>query len=367
MNKAFLSCLLIISAVAGVHLSAVDKAQVFAVKISAGNEDLATSPFNPTTFRLPNDTVPLHYDLRIRTEIQADYFLFTGTVRIDIRVLEDTDTITLHSNVLNIIQEVNVFNSDGSLLEGNATRAFLGSGFEFLTITLPSLLEVDQQVTVEISYISNLRTNFRGFFRRSYQVDGLTRWFATTNFLPFHAREAFPCYDEPRFKTTFQIQIDHHYSYNAVSNMPVARHQGIDEHYMSTIFEVTPPISTYLVAFTVSDFEFISNQETDPEMRVFARPDAIFDDQADNALEIGATMLRTMSSLFDIPFSLPKADQIALPETIASVENWGLISHPENIALRTNDDPEEQNRRELRIAHEFSVRAKSQHILNLSN
>jgi aminopeptidase N len=87
-------------------------------------------------------------------------------------------------------------------------------------------------------------------------------------------------------------------------------------------FAESVPMSTYLVAFTVSDFEHLS----EGTFTVWARQDAI--EQARYALEIGPRILRHFEEFFQIPFPLPKMDMIALPDFAAgAMENWGLITY----------------------------------------
>lgn len=310
---------------------------------------------NPRNYRLPNNTIPLHYNIRLSTEIHRGDFLFSGIVRINIRVLEESNTITLHSRQM-IIQRIILFNADETNFESSLYYTF-DSDLEFLTITTERQFEVDQELIVEITYLGILSTSMeRGFFRSSY-VDAetnVTNWLATTHFQPINARHAFPCYDEVRYRTTIQLSLYHHASYHAISNMPVSSIEG-DGDYVTTVFEETPVIPTFLLTFTVSNFDFVSNNDTDLEMRVYARPAAVADGEADDALNIGETMLRAMVDLFDIPYSLPKSDQIAMPEFSSDgANNWGLLSFHEGILLKSNDDPQEQHIREIRSGHEYS-------------
>lgn len=131
-------------------------------------------------------------------------------------------------------------------------------------------------------------------------------------FQPINARQAFPCYDEVRYRTPFDIEIFHHQSYNAISNMDIEREELIGD-YQVTTFWTTPPMPTFQVSFTISNFDF-ANYEVSIDMRVYARPSAIAQEQADDALALGYIFLNEMVNYFGFPYVLPKSYQIALPE-----------------------------------------------------
>lgn len=98
---------------------------------------------------------------------------------------------------------------------------------------------------------------------------------------------------------------------------------------ITTTFDETVSTSTYLIAFTVSDFEFLSN-ENDGAVphRVIARPNAIH--LTEFALQIGVDMLDILSDFVGIPYSLPKMDQAAIPDFAAgAMENWGIVTYRE--------------------------------------
>jgi aminopeptidase N len=84
---------------------------------------------------------------------------------------------------------------------------------------------------------------------------------ASTLFELSDARSAFPCFDEPEFKATFNLQIEHSSAYSAVSNTP-GKVKEIRDGFSTTSFDVTPKMPPYLLAFLVSDYEFISNADT---------------------------------------------------------------------------------------------------------
>lgn len=88
-------------------------------------------------------------------------------------------------------------------------------------------------------------------------------------------------------------------------------------------FEVTQPMSTYLVAYTMNDFEGRkSDAGTGVRFEIWARRDAI--DQVDYARQIGPKLLQLFEKLFAAPYPLPKMDMIAIPDFgSGAMENWG--------------------------------------------
>ena len=309
----------------------------------------------PSSFRLPNNTFPINYDLAIRTEIHRGDFNYNGTVRIRILVMATSNTITLHCGPQLNIRNIKLISSNGSFIQN--TFSFIGSGFDFLIVVSEVQLNLNQEIIIEIEFSAVIRNDGVGIYRTMYaNENGENVWLASTLLQPNFGRHAFPCYGEIRYRATFHIQIQHHESYHAVSNIPIESIEaiGVGNGFFRTYFETTPPMPVHLVSFAITDFTFISNTEivgeTDFRMRVYARPEIVH--QALQALKLGQMMLYTMENLFEIRFPLAKADQILIPGSWSTVEGWGLITLPERIALPANND---SRNLELQIAHEFAV------------
>ncbi|KAM4808521.1 endoplasmic reticulum aminopeptidase 1 isoform 2-T2 [Rhinophrynus dorsalis] len=144
---------------------------------------------------------------------------------------------------------------------------------------------------------------------------------------------AFPCFDEPSFKASFSIKIRREQKHNAVSNMPLVKSFNIGGGLIEDHFDVSVKMSTYLVAFIVSDFKSIS-QVTDHGIKisVYAAPDKI--DQATYALQAAVKLLDFYEEYFDIPYPLPKQDLAAIPDfQSGAMENWGLTTYRESSLL----------------------------------
>ncbi|XP_070503360.1 aminopeptidase N-like [Chironomus tepperi] len=319
------------------HVSAGPK-----VKLNRFNEDgfnlddVVIPKFTPSalSFRLPNNTVPIHYDISLLTDIHLGNFDFFGTVTIDIRVLEATETITVHYRQ-STIASIDLLDFNGRLIESNVNYEQIEE-VEFLVIKPRATLLEFHQYKVVIRYRALLRTDDYGFYRASYlNEEGKRIWVATTQFQATDARHAFPCYDEPQIRTSFDIRIRHHQRYMAVSNMPVESiTPGPINGYVVTKFQRVSSMQTYLVAFTVSDYIYDEDATVVPPQRVYAKPQSIHNNEAELALRVSPELMLTSEKHFGINYTFPKMDQIAITDFDAgAMENWGLVSYREILLL----------------------------------
>lgn len=149
-------------------------------------------PIDGLSYRLPNNTRPLTYDIWISTDIHRGDFEFDGRVNILIEVVQNTVDIVLHYRQMNV-QTVNLFFADNTVLEPNV--AFVqNETLEFLVIRPSLTLIQGQRVIVQVFYNGVIREDSSGFYRSSY-VDPETNervWLATTQFQATDARHAFP-------------------------------------------------------------------------------------------------------------------------------------------------------------------------------
>ncbi len=142
-----------------------------------------------TSFRLPNDTIPLGYYVSLVTNIHdRGNASFSGKVRITIKVVEETSTITLN-NGQHMITRIDLFNFTEALIEPQLLEEnivpFFHDAFELVQIPTSTILTIGQQYIVEISFNNTLRDNETGFYRSSYNNTlNETRWLATTQFEP---------------------------------------------------------------------------------------------------------------------------------------------------------------------------------------
>ncbi|XP_046980763.1 aminopeptidase N-like [Schistocerca americana] len=317
--------------------------------------------------RLPAALRPISYTITIVPFIWAadpvGNFTFHGSVVVLMECMEDADNVTLHSEEL-LIDESSVRLTQLSAVEnGTGTelpveRLSFDPDRQFVVFHVGGgqRLRRDSRYQLGLNYTGKLGDALHGFYRSSYKEGNVTKWIATTQFQPTDARRAFPCFDEPALKATFSIRLARPANATSISNMPrVGQPTSVAElagHEWDR-FETSVPMSTYLVAFVVSEL----GREADAQSRfaVWARPDALR--QARYSLQLGPKLLSFYESYFDISYPLPKVDMVALPDFAAgAMENWGLITYRETAMLYEPGVSTNSNKQSVAtvVAHELA-------------
>lgn len=288
-------------------------------------------PFPWNKIRLPEYVIPVHYDLLIHANLTT--LTFWGTTEVEITASQPTSTIILHSHHLQI-SRATLRKGAGERLSEEPLQVLEHPPQEQIALLAPEPLLVGLLYTVVIHYAGNLSETFHGFYKSTYRTkEGELRILASTQFEPTAARMAFPCFDEPAFKASFSIKIRREPRHLAISNMPLVKSVTVAEGLIEDHFDVTVKMSTYLVAFIISDFESVSKiTKSGVKVSVYAVPDKI--NQADYALDAAVTLLDFYEDYFNIPYPLPKQDLAAIPDfQSGAMENWGLTTYRESALL----------------------------------
>ncbi|ROT69085.1 putative aminopeptidase N-like isoform X2 [Penaeus vannamei] len=283
--------------------------------------------------RLPRSIKPLHYVVKLQPFINGN-FSIVGYMEVEMEVLEPTSNITLH--ISDIITKNDTVSDQATSRGLRIKKHEYDHSRHFYIAHLRKELQKGKRYILSMEFLGYLNDKLRGFYRATYKdVDGNIRNAAATQFQPTAARKAFPCFDEPALKATFEIHLARESWMTTLSNMPIAETVPVEgqEGWMWDRYEKSVPMSTYLVAFVVSDYVHINSTENDRvDFRVWARQETI--DQAEYANEIGPKILRFFEDYFNLSYPLPKMDMIALTDFSAgAMENWGLITYRESIFL----------------------------------
>jgi aminopeptidase N len=307
--------------------------------------------FNATPGFLSKDIRPSHY--RLHFDVDPKSNRFSGRATISIKVEQESSNITLHAD---------------DLAATEASIASVRRGFEARALRLEEnprtqtwrLTPKDGkaiaagQYLVTIAYTGNVNNHASGLYRAPYKVNGQSSDMLATQLEAVFARKLFPAFDEPVFRSVFEVSIEAPSHYDVYANMPAQSVRVQGEKKLHT-FKLTPLMPTYLVAFTVGEFDALKGQSGRVPLRILTAPGR--QAQASYAMEVTQKVLPFYKSYFGIDYALPKLDQLAVPSTRdGAMEDWGLISYAETALLFDPSKSGAHRQRQIfsTVAHEVA-------------
>jgi aminopeptidase N len=323
------STLAIALAAAGCATADVEGPRITAAAPAAGAQRLQV----PT--QLPTNVRPLQYTIAATPD--APNLRFTSRVYADIEVLEPTDSITLNAADLEIRSvSIAALGGDGRPASAptSARNISLDAEKQTATFRFPSRLPAGRHQLV-IDYSGKINTQASGLFALDYESPEGKKRALYTQFEAPDARRFFPGWDEPQFRTPYNLSVTLPDDHMAVSNMPQA---GVQNHANGTktvTFQQTPPMSSYLLFLGAGEFDRIAaTAEGGTEVGVVTKKGD--GEKGRFALEAQRQLLPYYNDYFGQPFPLPKLDNVAGPgssQFFGAMENWGAIFSFESILL----------------------------------
>jgi len=303
------------------------------------------------TGQLPQGIIPTAYALEL--VILPDKDRFSGSVRIDLELNQPTDTIWLHGRNLDVT-DVFLITSNSQKL--TATYEEMGkSGVARITAVEPISTPT---ATLHIAYSAPFNRRLEGL----YSVTEDYEHYAFTQMEPISARSAFPSFDEPRFKTPFDISLTVRQNHRAISNTPALNEVITSDGLKIVHFARSEPLPTYLIVFVVGPLDVLEWKAI-PVTDVRKSPIPLRGIAAQGkggqlvyALKNTAKILITLENYFGVPYPYKKLDLIAAPDFRAgAMENAGAIVYRESILLLDENASLRQKRSYARVhAHELA-------------
>jgi len=311
---------------------------------------LAEQPFSfaSTPGQLPKSIVPRNYTLRIQPDLPQR--TFRGTARITIEVLEPVTEVVLNALELEI-------DAVTLITQGEAVQT-LNARLDPTTETLA--LSVDLGVgthTLEIAYRGLLNRQAQGFFVDEYTTPDGPRLMLGTQMEPTDARRAFPCWDEPVFRATYDVTLVIPKELMGVANTPIVREEPTGTEHKAVTFARTPAMPSYLVAIYAAEFESVEDDYEGIKLRILTTQGKR--DSGLYAMEVTKQVLAYFHDYFGTPYPLAKLDQIGVPNAFSgfgAMENWGCITYIDT-ALLYDPATSSQSRKEVVfsvVAHEIA-------------
>ncbi|KAL6107369.1 uncharacterized protein ACO6RY_11025 [Pungitius sinensis] len=347
--------LLTVSALAGIFTMVIFyKIEISEMNVTSPPTMPPTTTRLPPVLRLPRDLIPQSYEVFLQPDFYTKIIevvnvtspnqtmLFTGNSTVSFHCVQGTKAIYLHSSDLII--------SDPVVMNKNKREKVVVSSVKshsypsnFLEIQLEEALEEGVNYSLFLAFQGDINLSPYAMFISTY-VEGspvyegdqdTERFLVATTLEPTYARKVFPCFDEPDMKAVFHVTIIHRTDTQALGNAELRESNVIDDNWKVTYFHPTPKMSTYLFAFTVSEFTF--TEPSTPgrvDIKTYARPDAIRAGHAQYATDIAEKILKFYEKYFGINYQQKKLTQIALPDLRApAMENWGLVTYQEGRLL----------------------------------
>ncbi|KAG8375703.1 hypothetical protein BUALT_Bualt10G0128100 [Buddleja alternifolia] len=300
--------------------------------------------------RLPKVAIPKRYDLKLKPDLIA--CKFAGAVKISVDVVADTKFLVLNAAELSINPKSVTFTSNNKVME--PVDLELCEGDEIVVMEFKESLPIGVGL-LSMEFEGTLNDRMKGFYRSSYEHNGEKKNMAVTQFEPADARRCFPCWDEPACKATFKITLEVPSELVALSNMPVIE-EKLNGNLKTVYYQESPIMSTYLVAVVVGLFDYVEDHTPDGiAVRVYCQVGKA--SQGKFALDVAVKTLGLYKEYFEVPYSLPKLDQVAIPDFAAgAMENYGLVTYRETALLYDDKHSAAANKQRVAtvVAHELA-------------
>jgi aminopeptidase N len=293
--------------------------------------------------RLPGGASPEHYTLTVDVNFPTNSFDGDETIKVNLD--KPTNTITL--NALEITFH-NVSVTAGG--QTQTAKVELDEKNEMATFTVDKQLPAGE-ASIHIKYTGQLNDKLRGFYLSTYKG----KKYLVSQMESTDARVAFPSFDEPSYKATFDLTAIIDKGDVAISNGEVISDTPGPGNKHTVKFSTSPKMSSYLVALTVGDWKCISDHTDGVKVSVCTVPGK--ENMAQFPLEASKNFLHYYDNYYGIKYPLPKLDNIAVPDFQAgAMENWGAIIYRETALLideKTASVGAKQNVADT-IAHEMA-------------
>ena len=281
--------------------------------------------------QLPRSVRPLHYSITAVPD--AANLRFHARTEIDIEILERTDRITLNAADLTF-GEVALLGGPGPHPAApHATDSEIDAERQTASFRFGRRLDPGRY-RLTLNYSGVINTQAVGLFALDYDTPEGRKRALFTQFQAPDARRFFPSWDEPQFRTPYDLRVVVPAGQNVVSNMPEAGREPRPDGSSMVTFRTTPPMSSYLLFLAVGEFDRITAAAAGTEIGVVSRRGS--GEQGRYALDASARLVPWFNDYFGTPYPLPKLDNVAGPgssQSFAAMENWGAIFSFESILL----------------------------------
>jgi aminopeptidase N len=305
--------------------------------------------------RLYTQFQPASYNVSFTIDEAANHF--SGSVTISgKKVGRPSKRLTFHQNGLNITA-ASIVRADKK--QGSVTipvsRINRQKKLHEVRLHTEELL-YPGEYAVQLEFDASITAGMTGIYPCFFKDGDTEKQLIMTQLESHYAREAFPCIDEPEAKAVFTLTLTTRAGVQVLSNTPVAT-QNTKDNLLTTTFEPTPRMSTYLLAFVFGDLQRATTTTArGTEVNIWATT-AQPANSMDFALDVAKRSIEFFEDYFQTEYPLPKADHVACPDFSAgAMENWGLITYRERVLLAYPNETAQSTLEQIAlvITHETS-------------
>ena len=301
---------------------------------------------------LPRWAVPESYQLSFKVDPKQQDYSGTTTIKVDLK--QAADHLWLDGRDLNV-SKVTITDASGHARDGKYVAVAPNEGVS--RIDFGSTLK-PQQLTLTIEYTAPLNEQLQGLYKVSHA--GVP--YAMTQMEPISARYAFPGFDEPGFKTPYDISLTIPSDVTAVANTKQISETAADAGWKTLTFAKTQPLPTYLVAFAVGPWDIVNGPDISPDdyrtevlpLRGIAAHGE--GHRMQHVLSETPSIIHTLENYYGFGYPFGKLDLLAAPDFAAgAMENPGLVTFRDWLLLLDPDSPAKYVRGSFNVtAHELS-------------
>jgi alanyl aminopeptidase len=300
---------------------------------------------------LPRVIVPDRYRLSFVIDPRKENF--SGHTEIDVTIVKPQTSFFIHGLDLRVSRAVARLAS-GAMIPATYKQVD-DSGVDTLSFAKPVPAG---RATLIFDYEAPFNTSLSGLYKVVDRGDA----YAFTQFENIDARRAFPSFDEPGFKTPFDVTITAPSEDKVIANTPVMRNAATADGMTKWVFETTKPLPTYLVQMAVGPLDIVDAGDVPPNqyrkfplhLRGIAAKG--MGPKLKYALSLTPAIVTALENYYGIGYPFQKLDTLAVPDFSAgAMENAGAITYREQLLLMDANAPLEQRRSSLTVqAHEIA-------------
>lgn len=303
--------------------------------------------------RLYEQFQPENYNLSLKLDREAMAFSGAVTIR-GKKSGRPSQRITFHQKELKITAAAIIKHDKNGDKKLTVQRVNNQDSFDEVRLHTEEMV-YPGNYTVTMQFEGRITKPMNGIYPCFFKHDGKDKQLIATQFESHHAREALPCIDEPAAKATFDLTLETPADETVLANTPV-KTQKTSGKKLITVFETTPKMSVYLLAFVTGELDYKeAKTKNGVSVRSYATPDKT--ELTGYSVDVAVRCLEFFEDYFGVPYPLPKLDMVALPDfSSGAMENWGLVTYRESIMLvdDASSSIESKQQAALVIAHELS-------------